>query len=273
MEQTEKIKFWREPQLEFLRATYFTQNFARHTHDEYAIGVVEHGADVFDCGHKRVAAVQGSIIALNPGQVHNGQAATEQGWSYRMFYPDPALLQQAASQLAGRHLDFPIFPDPVIQDPALARQLLDLHHFFEAGGQTSLERESRMLWTLTNLISRHAETRREIILPEHGSEARAVGLAREYLHSNYTEDVSLQELSELTNLSQFHLLRLFRREFGLPPHSYLTQLRLSRVKTLLGTGLPISQVAADTGFVDQSHLTRTFKRFLGVTPGQYLLTR
>ncbi len=269
MEQTEITKFWREPQMEFLRATYINHSFAKHTHDEYAIGVVEQGADIFDYGHTRVEAWAGSIIALNPGEVHNGQAATEEGWSYRMIYPDPAVLQQAATELAGRPTGLPFFPNGIIHDPALARQLLDLHRFFEEGGQSRLDRDSRLLLTLTKLVNRHAETRRELVLPEHGAETRALQQARDYLHSNYAEDVSLQELAELTSLSQFHLLRLFRREFGLPPHSYLTQVRLSRAKTLLGAGHSISQVAADTGFVDQSHLTRAFKRFLGVTPGQY----
>ena len=273
MEQTETTKFWREPQLEFLRATFITHSFAKHTHDEYAIGVIERGAETFLAGRKWQTAPAGSIVVLNPGIVHNGQAATEHGWSYRMIYPDPAVLQQAASQLDERHTDLPSFHKPIIQDPWLARQLADLHHFFEEGQQTTLERDSRLLWTLAHLISRHAETGRGFRLPEPGVEYRAVEQARDYLHTNYAEDVSLQTLSELTNLSQFHLLRLFRREFGLPPHSYLTQVRLTHVKTLLGAGLPISQVAAATGFVDQSHLTRSFKRFLGITPGQYLLIR
>jgi AraC-like DNA-binding protein len=53
------------------------------------------------------------------------------------------------------------------------------------------------------------------------------------------------------------------------PHAYLNQIRLERARQLLSAGEPSAQVAAATGFVDQSHLTRRFKGAFGVTPGQY----
>ena len=56
----------------------------------------------------------------------------------------------------------------------------------------------------------------------------------------------------------------------MPPHLYLTQVRIERAKTLLTEGLPPAHVAAETGFVDQSHFTKRFKRIVGVTPGQYI---
>jgi AraC-like DNA-binding protein len=70
-------------------------------------------------------------------------------------------------------------------------------------------------------------------------------------------------------LSPFHLNRLFCREIGMPPHAFQTQVRIARAKTLLRQGLPITGVAMQTGFADQSHLTRHFKRLLKLTPGQY----
>ncbi|MBI1877856.1 MAG: helix-turn-helix transcriptional regulator, partial [Chloroflexi bacterium] len=75
----------------------------------------------------------------------------------------------------------------------------------------------------------------------------------------------------ISNLSPFHLLRAFRAELGLPPHAYLTQIRIERAKALLAQGWPVAQVAFETGFADQSHLTKRFKGIVGVAPGQYLL--
>ncbi len=66
-------------------------------------------------------------------------------------------------------------------------------------------------------------------------------------------------------------LRVFCKQVGLPPHAYLVQTRVARAKVLLSMRLPIAQVAADTGFTDQSHLNRHFKRIVGVTPRQYAL--
>jgi AraC-like DNA-binding protein len=97
----------------------------------------------------------------------------------------------------------------------------------------------------------------------------AIQRARDYLHDNYAESIALDELAQVAGLSPFHLCRLFRREFGLSPHAYQTHVRLSHAKHQLLRGMPLKDVAAATGFYDQSHFGWHFKRLVGVTPGQY----
>ena len=67
--------------------------------------------------------------------------------------------------------------------------------------------------------------------------------------------------------------RAFRAAYGLPPHAYLTNLRVQRARELLDAGLRPAEVAAHVGFTDQAHLTRHFKRVVGVPPGAYALGR
>jgi AraC-like DNA-binding protein len=64
--------------------------------------------------------------------------------------------------------------------------------------------------------------------------------------------------------------RMFARHMGLPPHAYRKQKRIRKAKQMLIDRVPISRVAVETGFADQSHLTRHFKQVVGVTPGQYI---
>ena len=70
-------------------------------------------------------------------------------------------------------------------------------------------------------------------------------------------------------MSPFHLVRSFKKELGLPPHVYLTQLRLQEAKHLLAQGDSLAETAAAVGFYDQSALSRHFKKIYGVTPGRY----
>jgi AraC-like DNA-binding protein len=63
---------------------------------------------------------------------------------------------------------------------------------------------------------------------------------------------------------------MFTRHMGLPPHAYRKQQRIHKAKQLLRNRMPISRVAVEAGFADQSHLTRHFKQIVGVTPGQYI---
>lgn len=74
----------------------------------------------------------------------------------------------------------------------------------------------------------------------------------------------------LVELNPHYLTRLFQRHVGLPPHAYQVMMRIQRAKKLMRLGVRLADVAADTGFTDQSHLHRHFKKMMGITPGRYL---
>lgn len=269
VERGERAIFWRDPALgglELLRAHYITHSFAPHSHDTFAIGVVESGVERFQYRRESVCAPAGSLVIVNPGEPHTGASALSDGWRYRMLYPDPALLQEAAGEVSGRDRPIPFFARPVIHDPALARELLLLHSALEAGAEP-LERQSRLLDFLAKLIQRHADTPH--LDAPLGPEPSVVRRLRDYLDQHTSATVTLAELAELAGMSPFHMVRVFTRTTGLPPHAYLTQRRVAQAKALLAQRLPLAQVAAFSGFYDQSHLTRRFKRIVGVTPGQY----
>ena len=267
----ETVHFWQDRvlnNLELLHAHYITQRFAPHSHEEFAIGVIEAGGQAFTYQRRSEWLMPaGSIAVINPQVVHTGHAATPQGWVYRMFYPPAQILQQAASQLAGRNQATPFFPQPVIHDPFLMQRLLQLHQLLEDPSTTALERESRLLWTMAQLIIRHAQSKPALSAQQ--LHPKAVTTIREYLAVHYADSISLEQLAQLVNLSPFHTLRMFRQATGLPPHGYPIQLRINQAKQLLHTQLPLAEVAVQTGFSDQSHLNRHFKRVLGVTPLQY----
>jgi transcriptional regulator GlxA family with amidase domain len=120
---------------------------------------------------------------------------------------------------------------------------------------------------LALLVRRHAEDR--LPLAQSGLAHNALRQAQDYLRAHFAEDISLEALAKLVYLSPFHLSRLFREQLGLPPHTYLNQIRVNRAKTLLNAGLSPAEVAHAVGFADQSHLSKAFKRVVGVPPGQY----
>jgi AraC-like DNA-binding protein len=182
------------------------------------------------------------------------------------MYVRPGMLAKAASEVAGRDLGPPFFREPILLDGDLTTDFLRLHLTLE-GDAPALEKDSRLLDVLTRLVQRRAEGRPSA--EKTGRERRAVGLAREYLEDNRTKKVSLEELASLVHLSPYHLTRVFKEEVGLPPHAYQTQARLRRAKDLLLRGWPVSRVAHETGFFDQSHFARHFKRLVGVPPGEY----
>lgn len=267
----EQVTFWRDPALsniELLRATYVTHSFSRHTHDSYAIGVIDAGVEEFTYRGATHRAPANSVVIVHPGEVHTGHAGVAAGWKYRMFYPEVALLRQAGTELNDPDQTIPYFPNPVIHDPELAQQLRYLHRALEQS-DSQLERESRFLWTFAQLIRRHADHRpRPTSL--HSADQTIQPVLR-YLNEHFAETIALTDLAMIAQLKPLRLLRLFQRQVGLPPHAYLVQIRVEQAKQLLAAGMPIAQAAFDSGFTDQSHLNRHFKRLVGITPGQYVL--
>jgi AraC-like DNA-binding protein len=82
-----------------------------------------------------------------------------------------------------------------------------------------------------------------------------------------------KDLATYAALDKFHLCRAFRAQIGMPPHAYLTHLRIHRAKELLAQGVRASELAPRVGLYDQSQLTRHFRRIVGTTPARYGNTR
>lgn len=91
----------------------------------------------------------------------------------------------------------------------------------------------------------------------------------EYMESHYAENMTLNQLKELSGLGKFRLLRLFTKEKGISPYRYLETIRINQAKRLLEQGVLPVEVAFKTGFSDQSHFTNFFKKLIGLTPKQY----
>lgn len=99
--------------------------------------------------------------------------------------------------------------------------------------------------------------------------SRAVERARDLLHERFADTLRLDELAQKVAMSKCHLVHLFHKELGMPPHAYQIHLRVIEARRLVADGMPLGEVACVAGFADQSHLTRLFKRVVGIPPGQY----
>ncbi len=91
-----------------------------------------------------------------------------------------------------------------------------------------------------------------------------------YLRRNSAHRIALEDAAEQAHLSPSYFSRLFRAQTGRTFSDYVTRLRVENAKRLLGRPeLDMAQIAAQTGFYDQSHFTHAFKNVTGLTPGAY----
>jgi AraC-like DNA-binding protein len=253
---------WDTP-FEILRGTYTRHRFAPHLHETFALGAIVAGASKIRYRDRTVSQLAGDVVVIPPREVHTGESDGPQGWSYRMLYlPEDLLRACTVSD------DFS-FDGPSIADRDLARRVVELHALLDAG-TGRLRGQTALVDVLQILCSRHARGGVDRVRDERP--AATLGLVRDYLETHFAKPISLTELSALSGVSPFHLSRRFRARYGLPPYMYLELVRVNRAREMLRRGDPISRVAFDTGFSDQSHLTRRFKRVVGIPPGQYAKT-
>lgn len=267
--QQEQAQFWRVPEygdLEMLSATYITHQFALHYHEEYVIGVVDRGHYRFWSRGAMRKIYANEIVFINPGEIHSGQANDAHGWRYRTLYPSVTLMRRIIHDVVGKEADAPLFNSPIVSDPTLARRFLNMHRCLQHSS-SQLERDTLLIDTLSTVVRRHASNSAQGL--QLGAERAAIRQACDYIHAHYDENIALSDLAQVVGFSPYYLSRVFKQEMGLPPHKYLTMVRVNRARHLLSAGIDIAVVAAMVGFVDQSHLSRWFKRVVGVPPGQF----
>ncbi len=245
--------------IECFRATALRQRYARHRHEGFAIGVFEDGVGGTEYRGALACIAPGQIVAMNPDEAHTGFAADGGAITYRMFYVTEAAVTKFASvRRAGfRHVCIP--------SAHWAGRLRSLHKQLEHGTER-LASDVQALEVLADFFSTFGATG---AAPPAGRETKAIARAKEYLRSHYASNVNVQEVAAAVGLSPAYLIRAFRRSVGMPPYTWLLQLRIDHARELLAQGREIAGVALEVGFADQSHLTRRFRSVTGLTPGQY----
>ncbi len=101
---------------------------------------------------------------------------------------------------------------------------------------------------------------------------REVQEALRYLHTNYTEKMTLDSLADATCLNRSYLCRVFKKDMGVSIFSYLNELRMKRAAELLlqRSDRYIKEIAAEVGIDDPFYFTRRFKEYYGVSPKEYI---
>ena len=103
-----------------------------------------------------------------------------------------------------------------------------------------------------------------------GTPSDIVARARVYMDAHYMEKLSAEQIAEASRVSPSHLFRLFRKETGLTPYAYLTNVRMEHaMKMLLNTSYTVEEIADYCAFCSSANFIRAFRQSTGVTPRKY----
>lgn len=103
-----------------------------------------------------------------------------------------------------------------------------------------------------------------------GTPSDVVARAKVFMDTHYMEKLSAEQIADASRVSPSHLFRLFRRETGLTPYAYLTNVRMEHaMKMLLNTSYTVEEIAYYCAFCSSANFIRAFRQTTGVTPRKY----
>ncbi|WP_432459959.1 AraC family transcriptional regulator [Agarivorans sp. QJM3NY_25] len=267
MASSEKVMLKRSiglPSVELRQAYQSRACYHRHSHDEFSFGVIDAGEANYQNLRQLHRIQQGQVVTINPGDVHS--CNPKQGaWSFRMLFVDSRWVGQLqAEMLAKPATDYHAFGQDYLSCGASYRAISQLFNRI-AEEQALLLQEELLIGFFEQQFSAKQGLRSDVerlALPQ-------LARVQQCIQDQLAETVSLSELADVVGLSRYHLVRSFKRVYGLSPHAFQLNQRINQAKALLRTGNSIADTALQLGFADQSHFQRNFKKRLALTPKQY----
>lgn len=239
--------------------------YGKHTHEEFSVGSVDCGQSDYFNNNMESKIEMGSLVIVNPLEVHSCNPTRDTNWSYKMLYVCPKWLGNIQSMIVDNpsknFIPFSIIhtnsPELYWQFQSLANSIIDdVDH---------IKMEEESIEFFSNLF-RNANA---IDIDELSLIKANITRAHRFICDNFKNNISIREIAQHSGLSEYHLIHSFRKSYGITPHAMQIAMRINEAKVLLKKGYNIASVATELGFNDQSHFHRNFKKLVAATPAQY----
>lgn len=251
-------------EVEAYRLSGIIQKFPNHFHSYYVIGFIEGGSRRLWCKNREYDLKAGDLILFNPRDNHFCTPIDGQILDYRAVNIDPNIMRKAAKEIEGRAY-MPYFPENVICSSDMAQAVNDLYSSI-INNEPKLKKEEAFFFLLEHTLKEHSIPLSEAEISGPSNQVKTLCA---YIEENFSNNISLEDLSLISGCSKSYLLRIFTKQIGISPYRYLQTVRLDKAKKFLENGIPPIDAADMSGYSDQSHFTKFFKEFIGLTPKQY----
>ena len=263
--ETEKrtVRFDNDLKIEAYHFEGIMQKFPNHFHEYYVLGVVASGRRFLKCKNREYTLDTGDLLLFNPHDNHTCEQVDDKALDWRCLNIEEGVMRRVASEITGRD-ELPMFTSTVVCQSDAASVLMGLHETIMAEAK-DLDKEESFYFLMEQLITDYTAPSAEVI-PQVSGEIWA---ACDYMGHKFAETITLADLSKVSGLNKYALLRNFTRQRGITPYQYLSTIRINEAKKLLQDGVSPMETALKSGFTDQSHFTRFFKNYIGLTPKLY----
>ena len=242
-----------------------------HGHDDLEIGVIMEGSITLLLEQEAYLLHKGEIFLINRHQIHSLYRTDEKNLILA-FQLHPEFYRQIDYSL-----EYLRFENNIIHSGYLHRNLLPLFYqcadlYFQDLSFVSFKCSGIMLDILYQLATGtdcHIASEKESVSAYHNT--MRLNRIMEYISEHYTERISLQDLAELENITDYHMSHFIRKMLGMSFQEYVSQLRFRHALNLMQkTDLHILDICMESGFSSSRYLNQMFEKNLHCTAKEYV---
>ncbi|MGB6328265.1 MAG: AraC family transcriptional regulator [Halarcobacter sp.] len=252
-----KSNIFKNDKLNFIELLYLedvTPCSKTHTHEELTIAVIKKGSLNLIFNDTTLELLPNQILIINSGVPHFASINKQVKDSYVLYLKKEYL----------ETIDF-VFTSAyeILKNKNIYKSFIKMCDYLLNKKSSLLEKEEMFFSFCLSFFSFEFKE-----LDPKIESTLALSI-KKYLDDNFLDAIILDDLALQFDLTAVHLIRVFKKEFGLPIHSYILNKKVQKAKDLLSSNMSILEVTQNSGFFDQSHLNRSFKRIFQITPKEY----
>ena len=240
---------------------------AMHAHENHLeLQYISGGAAHIRIDGRTYLVRKGDVVVYNAGVLHDECADLERGMSFYNF----AVKNFNAPLLPGNHL-LSNDTKPVLHTGNMSATVESIfREIFEQVSQKKFHADTichHLLNALLTILSAQVPHEKITFQEEFDESFRR---CKDFIDEHFTENISVEEMSKIANMSVSGFAHCFKKIFGLAPGQYLIRLKLGRAqKLLVGTNKNITEISMALGYDNVSHFNNQFKKFVGTSPRNY----
>ena len=252
----------------FSRNTYLEQ---AHHHIEYEIFYLDKGSVKFSVENSITTAKAGDVIFMHPGTNHYVKKIEGIDYHYYAMVFDSSVLGKEGD--AVRNILDSIRVSRYVKLPQETLEKLKETTKLEKDGVFGHELLVKSV--LLDIIAHIIKTRQYVEISdnlrvEQRHNVNAIDVTLNYIREHYRENISLDEILEITSYSKSHFIRLFKKHMGMNLTDYINKYRIEKsCLELIYTSKNVTEIAMGNGFNTVQYFSKTFKNYMKCTPKQY----
>lgn len=232
--------------------------------DNYLILFTVSGVGIVVCDRFTYRVPKGSAILINCSKRVQYYTTGPKRWEMYWCYASGSGIEEYEGYLNDRDetvLEF--------EDPEPARQAMEhlVCHAQNLSEVSDFKISNDISSILSEMAGQKAIQLREGIKPK---QVEIIDACTQYMEEHYMEKISLEEISEMLDVTKYYLIRIYKDVNKITPYEYLTLYRINKAKDMIRTtSESIENVSAQCGFLNANTFIRAFKKCVGMTPTSY----